>query len=126
MGQISKKLRSAQNGGLMFWCPGCIEIHAITTGPNGWTYNGNPEQPTFQPSVLVSNGHYASTFKPGEACWCTFNAKRVAEGKEPSAFTCHRCHSFVIDGRIQFLGDSTHALAGQTVDLPDLPEHMRD
>jgi hypothetical protein len=28
------------------------------------------------------------------------------------------CHSFVIDGRIQFLSDSTHVLAGQTVDLP--------
>jgi len=27
------------------------------------------------------------------------------------------CHSFVTDGRIQFLADSTHALAGQTVDL---------
>jgi hypothetical protein len=26
---------------------------------------------------------------------------------------------FVTDGRIQFLGDCTHALAGQTVDLPD-------
>jgi hypothetical protein len=31
-----------------------------------------------------------------------------------------RCHSFVTDGRIQFLSDSTHALAGQTVDLPEI------
>jgi len=29
------------------------------------------------------------------------------------------CHSFVTDGRIQFLTDCTHALAGQTVDIPD-------
>jgi hypothetical protein len=29
------------------------------------------------------------------------------------------CHSFVTDGRIQFLSDCTHELAGQTVDLPD-------
>jgi hypothetical protein len=29
------------------------------------------------------------------------------------------CHSFVTDGRIQFLNDCTHSLAGQTVDLPD-------
>lgn len=29
------------------------------------------------------------------------------------------CHSFVIDGRIQFLGNCMHKLAGQTVDLPD-------
>ena len=30
------------------------------------------------------------------------------------------CHSFVTDGRIQFLGDCTHDLAGHTVELPDL------
>ena len=29
------------------------------------------------------------------------------------------CHSFVVDGRIQFLGDCTHELACQTVDIPD-------
>ncbi|MHC8396108.1 hypothetical protein ACYZT8_21075 [Pseudomonas sp. LB3P93] len=29
------------------------------------------------------------------------------------------CHSFVIDGCIQFLGDCTHELASQTVDLPE-------
>lgn len=29
-----------------------------------------------------------------------------------------RCHSFITDGRIQFLSDSEHALAGKTVDLP--------
>ena len=32
------------------------------------------------------------------------------------------CHSFVTDGRIQFLADCTHALAGQTVDLPEWPK----
>jgi hypothetical protein len=35
--------------------------------------------------------------------------------------TRHVCHSFVRNGRIEFLGDCTHALAGQTVDLKDLP-----
>jgi hypothetical protein len=29
------------------------------------------------------------------------------------------CHSFVTDGRIQFLTDCTHAFAGRTVDLPE-------
>lgn len=32
------------------------------------------------------------------------------------------CHSFVTAGRIQFLDDCTHGLAGQTVDLPDFRE----
>ena len=31
------------------------------------------------------------------------------------------CHTFVTDGRIQYLGDCTHALAGQTVDMIDWP-----
>lgn len=35
-------------------------------------------------------------------------------------WTDHRCHSFVTDGRIQFLADCTHSLKGQTVDLPDM------
>jgi hypothetical protein len=29
------------------------------------------------------------------------------------------CHSFIVDGKIQFLSDCTHKLAGQTVDIPD-------
>lgn len=33
-----------------------------------------------------------------------------------------RCHSFIRDGRIQFLSDSTHDLAGQTVDIPTRAE----
>jgi len=31
-----------------------------------------------------------------------------------------RCHSFVTDGKIQFLNDCSHELAGQTVDLPEV------
>lgn len=75
-----------------FWCPGCDSVHA----PNHtWAYNGDPERPTFSPSILVRGGSENIT-----------------------------CHSFVTDGRIQFLGDCTHALAGQTVDLPDVPEWL--
>lgn len=31
------------------------------------------------------------------------------------------CHSFVREGRIEYLGDCTHSMAGQTVDLPEWP-----
>lgn len=70
-----------------FWCPGCDEAHAINTT---WSFNGDFERPTIQPSVLV-----------------------MAATPE--------CHSFVTDGRIQFLTDSTHQYAGKTVDLPEWP-----
>jgi hypothetical protein len=30
-----------------------------------------------------------------------------------------QCHSFVTDGKIQFLPDCYHSLKGQTVELPE-------
>ncbi len=87
-----------------FWCPGCDEAHAIQVGgaypgPK-WQWNGSLERPTFTPSILVRS-------KRGEA-----QVDSV-------------CHSFVNDGRMQFLGDCTHKLAGQTVELGEPPEWLR-
>jgi len=108
-------LRTAEGGALAFWCPGCQEHHGV----NGtWSFNGDYDRPTFSPSVLVSSGHYMSTHKPGDSCWCTYNARHP---DEPSPFKCHRCHSFVRGGMIEFLSDSTHHLAGKTVPLPPPP-----
>lgn len=76
-----------------FRCPGCDDVHQIRVGT--WTWNGDLERPTFTPSVLVRY-----------------------EVSPPNQHLSTVCHSFVTDGRIQFLGDCTHALAGQTVDLP--------
>lgn len=115
MGILGKKLRGLEGGAVAFLCPGCGEFHHVTVdGSRGWTYNGNPDAPTFQPSVLVRTGHYMDGHS-GE-CWCDVNKRR---GGDPD-FVCYRCHSYVTDGRIRFLNDSTHALAGQTVDLPDI------
>jgi hypothetical protein len=118
--QISAKLRSAEGGRLTFWCPGCKEMHQVSVdGPGAvWGWDRNVDAPTFTPSVLMTSGHYVSSHKEGDACWCSYNK---ANPDRPAPFTCKRCHSFIRAGRIQFLGDCTHALAGQTVDLPDLP-----
>jgi len=84
------------------------------------------QRPTFSPSVLVTSGHYTPQWeqlKPEDKhCWCTYNAEARAKGEPESPYRCERCHSFVTDGRIQFLADCTHALANQTVDLPDWTE----
>jgi hypothetical protein len=83
---------------VLFDCPGCGFLHTVhVIGPSrpNWTWNQSLDAPTFQPSVAVSWEH---------------------NGKP------HMCHSFVMDGRIQFLGDCTHALANQTVDLPDFED----
>ncbi len=77
----------------VFMCPGCKAPHQCDTR---WTFNGDHERPTFRASVLVHAVDDAEV-----------NYHRP------------RCHSFVTDGRIQFLPDSTHPLAGQTVDILD-------
>ena len=105
-----------------FMCPGCETTHeiAVRTDGSGWGFNGDVSRPTFTPSVLVRSGHYAPHAKKDGHCWCTFNAKQEANGNPPALFVCTICHSFVTDGRIQFLGDCTHELAGKTVELPEV------
>lgn len=56
-----------------------------------WAFNGDFEKPTFSPSLLV-NQH-----KPES-----------------------RCHSFVTNGKIQYLSDCYHEYAGQTLELEDV------
>ncbi|TXN79295.1 DUF6527 family protein [Methylobacterium sp. WL8] len=91
-------LRRAEGGLLLFWCPGCASAHSVNVSPGRWGFNGDHERPTFTPSVLV-----------------TYNGDDAGKDGAPPAI----CHSFVTDGQIQFLGDCTHALAGQTVPLPE-------
>lgn len=118
MAAINARLRSVEGHFFAFWCPGCKETHGVPSG-RGWTWNGNTDAPTVQPSLLITSGHYVSEWKPGTACWCTYNA---AHPKQRSPFACERCHTFITDGQIHFLADCTHALAGQTVPIPDWPQ----
>lgn len=73
-----------------FKCPGCECSHAFTVGGTHWQWNGSLDRPSFTPSLLCNKDDPAS-----------------------------RCHSFVTDGKIQFLSDCWHKLAGQTVEIPD-------
>ncbi len=100
MGLLSPILRNAEGNRLTWWCPGCDGAHGIAHGEGPgprWGWNGSADKPTFTPSVLVRyDGADADT----------------PEGI-PSV-----CHSFVVDGQMQFLSDCTHRLAGQTVPIP--------
>lgn len=79
---------------LAFHCPGCGYDHGFRVGGHGpkprWTWNGSFDAPTFSPSLLCNQDSPAN-----------------------------RCHSFVKEGRIEFLSDCFHDLRGMTVDLPD-------
>ena len=92
-----------------FWCPGCDDLHMVS---DAWQVTGANETLTISPSVLVYE-----------------RQKLINEDLDLPALTAPenvtmapRCHSFVTNGHIQFLGDSTHTLANQTVPLPPLPE----
>jgi len=76
-----------------FFCPACASLHQCD---NRWTFNNDTERPTFNGSILV---HAVDNPEVG--------------------YHRPRCHSFVTDGRISYCTDSTHAMAGQTADLPD-------
>lgn len=89
----------------IFYCPGCKTHHGISTRePRPWNWNGDVNKPTFSPSLLVKMGPLADPIT------------HLAPKDAP-----HRvCHSFIKDGFIQFLGDCTHQLAGQTVEIPEI------
>lgn len=91
-------LRTVEGGRLAFHCPGCDQRHMV--GP-GWSFNGDYDRPTFSPSIHILAD---------------------VEVAAPMRMRPTLCHSFVTDGRIQFLGDCAHALAGQTVDLHPFSE----
>lgn len=115
MGAFGSKLRRFENGRVAFMCPGCDGPHMLRVEGEGaprWGFNGDGDRPTFTPSILAR----------GEAWTPPVTAENLAEWERapwPQTKVETVCHSFVTDGRIQFLGDCTHALAGQTVDLPD-------
>lgn len=116
MNRVKPAMRELQIYALQFKCPGCDDWHSIYVadgmrqGPS-WKWNGNLERPSFQPSLLVRSGHHVDGKHP---CWCDYRK----EHPEKNAPTCYICHSFITDGRIQFLSDCTHSMAGQTIELP--------
>lgn len=110
--------------GIKFLCPGCLwddghpQAHIVpvswlpagetqesphVAGKPHWSFNGDLDRPVLGPSVLT---------------WW---------GGEGTEVPLHRCHSFVgcngaAPGQIILLGDCTHHLAGQTVDLPEIED----
>ena len=83
-----------ERGVVLFTCPGCGYCHGV------WTNKNNPND--------MTGAHWRWN---GDRHKPTFEPSILATGE-------HRCHSYVREGRIQFLSDCSHALAGQTVDLP--------
>jgi hypothetical protein len=113
MEQIHSKLRRAVNG-YIHWCPGCNESHIL---PDTWQFNGNIESPTFHPSFKHTG--ISREFIDGN--W-TGNWIKDANG----IVIQRLCHYMLTNGVLHYCVDCSHELVGQSVPLPDLPEHMRD
>jgi len=85
------------------WCPACKELHGFWVDKpnpdNGarWTFDGNLDVPTFNPSMNI-------------------RAEFAPEDGGPFV-----CHYFLKNGVIQYLNDCTHEMAGKEIPLPDLP-----
>ena len=98
----SGKFLDRADGGYFHWCPACETKHYIAVDKplnNGalWSFDGNAQAPTFNPSVRVSIP--------------------AAHGLPTRC-----CHYFIRAGTIEYCADCTHALAGKTVDLPEVPD----
>ena len=121
MGQLSAKLRTTENG-LSYWCQSCEEMHAVNIVPEGagggWTFAGTYDAPTFKPSVRVTGVQGVNVKGEWTGEW-----KTGPDGKPLPL----NCHTFITDGKVQFLADCTDkARAGTTEPLPDLPDFMCD
>jgi len=94
------KIEKVENrrGMCVFWCPGCKSVHQIAVAENDcgfpiWGFNGDFEKPTITPSIKVEY-----------------------HGADKDTV----CHSFIRDGKIQYLSDCTHEMVGETVDMVDV------
>jgi hypothetical protein len=88
--------------GLRLWlqCPGCDDLHSVTQDWSwDWSDDDDTDNVTISPSILVRY-----------------------DVSPPNQHLSTVCHSFVRNGRWEFLSDCSHSLAGQTVEMVPLPD----
>lgn len=104
-----------------------MKAKPLTLRPGGWDFCA-PDVATHV--MLRMPGPLPTRILPvilhgqrdGTPCW-SWNGSTEKPTLRPSILTQgppHRCHSFVADGRVQFLADCSHEHAGQTLDLLDV------
>ncbi|HEY9299811.1 MAG TPA: DUF6527 family protein [Phormidium sp.] len=90
--------------GYRFYCPGCKSHHEPYLEPSQvrssyWRLvdDGSLEKPTISPSILT-------------------------KVSRPDGSKVMICHLYVTNGKISYLPDCTHELAGQVVDMEDIED----
>lgn len=92
---LSPKLWQIGEAYLHFYCPGCLCLHEARI-------DGKPGAVTWTGTVM----------KP------TFHPSIKSRGKIT-------CRLFVTGGKLQYLGECNHRLAGQTLEMVDIPDDAR-
>lgn len=85
-----------------FECPGCDEKHVFRLREEG-------EESAYAGPIWTLEGVAPPTFSP------SLFLKRES----------YKCHLYLREGKIEFLGDCTHSLAGWTGKVPPLPPYLR-
>lgn len=101
-------MRGQPYRGLMYWCPGCegglkgsglhilpVNVNVDIEGLATWTWDYSLTVPTLSPSILTRYTSKGQSFL---------------------------CHSYLRNGFLEFLPDSTHSLSGMNVQLQPLPD----
>ena len=106
------RLFDKEHGTYTFLCPAGHHHYINTNLPNHknaqWSFNGDVNNPTFSPSMDEKSGRFVDPNVKGDEQWLNENS--------------YRCHFIITNGMIQFCGDCSHELKGQTMPLPDLDE----
>lgn len=79
--QAGPYMRVDELGRYYHWCPECKMAHPLPSDTGKWSFNGDVENPTFQPSFRQGLGNRGS------------------------------CHYFIIEGKIHWCSDSWHGLS---------------
>jgi hypothetical protein len=125
-----------------FWCPGCEGVHRVgvsgtIAGTETWEWNGKLDNTlTVSPSILCHGSVHICKDEHGPiVCDIPDSCGEMSHlilSQEPYILAHNSphtqdpawgpCHSFLRDGIWQFLGDSAHKLANQSVPMEPLPE----
>lgn len=99
-----------------FWCVGCKMMHQCWTAhPTHkgatWSYNNNPESPTFSPSLKIGGVRRITDEEH----------KKLMAGDhvEPRPYSCH---FFIRDGYLEYCSDCSHDLNSKRVKMEPIPE----
>lgn len=80
-----------------FDCPGCGAMHRAIVK---WGATAGRTEPAWTFNGNLDRPTFSPSFRHGTGS--------------------RQCHYFIREGRIEFCADSSHALAGQTVEMPEV------